>query len=333
MKQLRMTLWSNIFSNDLPIYYRALRDRMEDFSTLLLGETGSGKGAAAAAMGRAGPIPFDKKTGRFSESFTTVFVMANLSQFSESLIESELFGHSKGAFTGAIDRYEGLFAQCSARGTLLLDEIGELSPAVQIKLLRVLQDRTFTPVGSHTRERFAGRVIGATNQPLDKLRSEGRFRDDFYYRLCSDVITIPPLRQRIAESPAELPQMVARLVNRITGGENNKIVNIVVDTLAADLPSDYSWPGNVRELEQAVRRIVLTGHYHGDMTKLTSTLEEDVAKQIREGKLDLKQLSVRYCQILYQRLGTYDSVAKSTGLDRRTVKKYLDTATDKRSVH
>ncbi len=300
---------------------------------MLLGETGSGKGAAAAAMGRAGLIPFDKQTGRFSESFTTVFVMANLSQFSESLIESELFGHSKGAFTGAIDRHEGLFAQCSARGTLFLDEIGELSPAVQIKLLRVLQDRTFTPVGSHTLERFAGRVIGATNQPLDKLRSEGRFRDDFYYRLCSDVITIPPLRQRISESAAELPQMVAQLVSRMTGSENDRIANIVLDSLAADLPPDYPWPGNVRELEQAVRRIVLTGHYHGDMTTSTSSLEEDVVQQIRAGQLDLKQLSIRYCQILYQRLGTYDSVAKRTGLDRRTVKKYLDMSADNKLIH
>ena len=127
--------------------------------------------------------------------------------------------------------------------------------------------------------------------------------------------------------------MVAQLVNRITGSENDRIVNIVLDTLAADLPPDYPWPGNVRELEQAVRRIVLTGHYRGDMTTSTSTLEEDVVQQMRAGQLDLKQLSIRYCQILYQRLGTYDSVAKRTGLDRRTVKKYLDMAADQKLTH
>src|SRR5256885_4529537 len=143
---------------------------MEEFSTLLLGETGTGKGTAAAAIGRSGFIPYDDKQHRFAESFTRSFVALNLSQHPETLIESELFGHRKGAFTGAVEAHEGIFARCSPHGAIFLDEIGDVSTPVQIKLLQVVEDRTFSPVGSHERQRFRGRVISATHKPLHELR-------------------------------------------------------------------------------------------------------------------------------------------------------------------
>src|SRR5262245_42484766 len=208
MRRLRESLWNNLFTHDMRGFNAALWNRMEDFSTLLLGETGTGKGAAAAAIGRSGFIPYLPAERRFAENFTETFIATNLSQFPESLIESELFGHRKGAFTGAIDHHEGVFERCSAHGALFLDEIGEVATPVQIKLLQVLQERTFTPVGGRDQKRFSGRVIAATNQPLDRLRAEGRFREDFFYRLCSDVIAMPTLRQRIAESGSELPELV-----------------------------------------------------------------------------------------------------------------------------
>src|SRR5512133_1671932 len=209
MHALRLQLWNNIFTCSINWYERHLWNRMEDFSTLLLGETGTGKGAAAAAIGRSGFIPFDEKKGCFAESFMRSFIALNLSQFPEALIESELFGHRKGAFTGAVETHEGVFARCSAHGAIFLDEIGDVSIPVQTKLLQVLQERTFSPVGGHEKQRFRGRVIAATNKPLDVLRRGGQFRDDFFYRLCSDVVVVPTLRQRIEEEPGELDDLIA----------------------------------------------------------------------------------------------------------------------------
>jgi len=231
MKKLRLSLWNNVFTSDPRTYDRLLWNRMEDFSTILLGETGTGKGSAAAAIGRSGFIPFDRKKGQFTHNFNETFIAINLSQFPESLIESELFGHRKGAFTGAVSNHVGLFERCSAYGSLFLDEIGDISIPVQIKLLQVLQERTFTPVGSHDHKRFAGRVIAASNRSITELRRQGNFRDDFFYRLCSDVITVPTLRQRIKELPSELEQMVNLLVTRMTGQKSPNLTDMILETL------------------------------------------------------------------------------------------------------
>src|SRR5688572_16083157 len=281
MRRLREALWNNVFTHDMRGYDAALCGRMEDFATLLLGETGTGKGQAAAAIGRSEFIPYLPAERRFAANFTETFIAINLSQFAENLIESELFGHRKGAFTGAIDHHQGVFERCNAHGALFLDEIGEVSVPAQIKLLQVLQERTFTPVGGHEKKRFPGRVVAATNRKLDALRREGRFRDDFYYRLCSDVIEVPTLRQRIAESPAELEQLVALLVERIAGFQSAELLQTVTDSLEKHLPSDYAWPGNVRELEQAVRRVLLTGRYAGDLAQAPLDEEETLLERLR----------------------------------------------------
>jgi len=327
MKKLRLALWNNVFTCDVNIYDKHLWNRMEDFSTILEGETGTGKGSAAAAIGRSGFIPFDLKKGQFSHNFTETFITINLSQYPESLIESELFGHYKGAFTGAVANHEGLFERCSAHGALFLDEIGEITVPIQIKLLQVLQERTFTPVGSHSLKRFEGRVIAATNRSLEELRRQRDFRDDFFYRLCSDVITVPTLRQRIEESPSELEQMVNLLFTRMTGQANPKLKDMILETFQRDLPPGYRWPGNVRELEQAIRRVLMTQRYEGDDIFTKSNLDEEFMQRILEGTLKSRELVSQYCTLIYKRFGTYQEVARRTGLDRRTVKSYLQGKT------
>ena len=326
MKQLRRRLWSNVFTHDSRWYEKYLWNRMEDFSTLLLGETGTGKGTAAAAIGRAGFIPFDTKKGVFTESFTRNFIAINLSQYPESLIESELFGHRKGAFTGAVEAHQGIFARCSPHGSIFLDEIGDVSIPVQVKLLQVLQERTFSPVGSHDKMRFNGRVIAATNKPADELRGSGLMRDDFFYRLCSDIIVAPSLRQRLRENPRELDAMLDHVIRRMTGEASPELVQWAREAIERDVGPHYAWPGNVRELEQAVRRILLTSHYEGDRKTVAPDRHARLASDMEAGSLNARELLTAYCSILYERFGTYEEVSKRTGLDRRTVKKYIERA-------
>ena len=332
MKKLRLALWNNVFTFDIGNYDRFLLNRMEDFSTLLLGETGTGKGSAAVAIGRSGFIPFDRKKGQFTPHFNDTFVAVNLSQFPETLIESELFGHRKGSFTGALDNHEGWFERCSPHGALFLDEIGDLNVPMQIKLLKVLQERTFSPVGSRSIKRFEGRVIAATNQPVQRLLEQGRFREDFFYRLSSDVIVVPTLRQRISELPSELEQLVDLLIRRLTGVRSLELNQLVMRALKADLPVGYAWPGNVRELEQAVRRILLTRHYTGNIRNAQPDWEKEFLEKIRSGMLPANQLVIQYCTLLYERYGTYEEVARRAQLDRRTVKKYLQESVVPRSL-
>ncbi len=323
MEELRCHLWNNIFTFDSQWYESFLWDRMEDFSTFILGETGTGKGTVAAAIGRSGYIPFDEKKGCFTESFTSNFISINLSQFPESIIESELFGHKKGAFTGAVEDHQGVFSRCKPHGAIFLDEIGEISIPVQIKLLKVIQERTFQVVGGHQDLRFHGRVIAATNKPLDELRKQGCFRDDFFYRLCSDVISVPTLNQQLNEWPDTLKKLLNHTIKQITGTFSPDLLKSVLTALEKGLPRDYSWPGNVRELEQAVRRVLLTNHYQGDTCEIPTGLQGRLHQGIEEGGLNAQEILAAYCTLLYQRCGTYEEVARKTKLDRRTVKKYI----------
>lgn len=360
MKELKSNLWNNVFTNNIELYDKVLWNRMEDFSTLISGETGTGKGTAAMAIGRSGFIPFNRKKGCFEESFTRAFIPINLSQFPESLLESELFGHKKGSFTGAVEDHKGVFDHCSAHGAIFLDEIGEVPGHVQIKLLRVLQDRVFTPVGSHATSRFRGRVIAATNRSMEEITSGKIFRDDFYYRLSSDTFEVPPLRERIRQEPGELDALLAVTVEKILGEPYPELVQRISGMIKRQLGRDYHWPGNVRELEQCVKRLILRRHYEGHPGVPSSQraplcpdgqtasqlqlpvqqpdrlyqqkgrseserVREELISGVDSGALDASTLLSCYCKLLYKRHGTYEMVAKKTALDRRTVKKYINS--------
>lgn len=324
MKELKKHLWYNVFTYNIELYDRFLWNRMEDFSTLLLGETGTGKGTAAQAIGRSGFIPFDPKTGCFAESFTRAFSSLNLSQHPETLLESELFGHTKGAFTGAVENYQGVFNRCSPHGAILLDEIGEIPAHVQIKLLQVLQERHFTPVGAHEASRFNGRVIAATNRPRAEIEDGKIFRDDFYYRLCSDIIEVPPLRMRIRETPSELNDLLDFTIQKMTGSHAPQLTGKVKTIIDRRLGKDYPWPGNVRELEQCVRSVLLRRDYRGKAKNLEKPdLLHTLHQGIKENTIAVADLVSGYCRLLYRTHGTYEEVARKTGLDRRTIKKYI----------
>lgn len=323
MRSLREQLWNNVCTADIGRYASLLTERMEDFSTIMLGPTGSGKGAAAAAIGRSGFIPYDAARQRFVDAFTSAFIPINLSAYPATLIESELFGHRKGAFTGAIDSYDGVLGRCSPHGAVFLDEIGEVSIPVQIKLLRVLQERNFTPVGSHTALPFRGRVIAATHQDLTAMRREGTFRDDFYYRLCSDVIEVPPLRLRLAEDEGELELLLEHLLARILGDDDSGLVDEVATKLRRGVKGDYPWPGNVRELEQATRRILMGNAFTGETGAAATDDRRALVEGVDAGALTAKGLVSLYCRTLHARHGTYEEVARRVELDRRTVKKHI----------
>lgn len=322
MEELRARMWNTIFTRDINLYVRLLWNRLEDFSTLLLGETGCGKGLVAAAIGRSGYIPYSREKKKFTTSFTQAFLSINLSQFPEQLIESELFGHARGAFTGAIQPHRGIFSRSSPHGSVFLDEIGEVAIPVQVKLLRILQDRNFSPVGSEQTERFAGRVIAATNRNLDRLRAEGHFRNDFFYRLSSDIITIAPLRERLQQDSGELRQLTTHLLERIVGTPGGDLTEKVVEAIHKHPGPNYQWPGNVRELEQCIRQILLHGEYmqHASPHATTQQLHID----LEAGMLTVAEINARYCRMLFNRLGSYQAVARQAGLDRRTVKKYIE---------
>lgn len=318
IQRLRRDLWRIIFTDDISLYEKYLWNRMEDFSTLILGETGTGKGIAAKAIGSSGFIPYDHKTRKFIISFTEGFTPCNLSQISPQLLESELFGHKKGSFTGAVTNHVGIFERCSQHGSIFLDEIGEISTQIQIKLLQILQERCFTPVGSQNSMRFSGRVIAATNQDIEDMRKKNLFRDDFYYRLCTETIHIPTLAERFSEEPSELNLLVNVVLGRILGTTDEELAEKITSTIQKICPNHYTWPGNVRELEQCVRRVLLKGSCEFN-TQPTPNLI-DMTMQIPASEL-LRQ----YCTTLYEKFNTYEAVARITHLDRRTVKRYIDS--------
>lgn len=207
-------------------------------TVLITGESGTGKELIARRI--------HDKSRRFDKPFVTLHCAA----LAESLLESELFGHERGAFTGAVGRREGRFEEADG-GTLFLDEIAEISPTVQVKLLRFLQEREFERVGGNKTIEVDVRVVAATNRDLEKEVKEGRFREDLFFRLNVIHIEAPPLRARVGD----VPVLARHFVNRYAQ-ENQKRINEITLEAIQRLES-YDWPGNVRELENVMERAVV----------------------------------------------------------------------------
>jgi two-component system nitrogen regulation response regulator GlnG len=220
------------------VYKGIGRVASQDVTVLILGESGTGKELVARAI-----YHYSKRShGRF--------LAINCAAIPEPLLESELFGHEKGAFTGADRKRIGKFEQCNG-GTLFLDEIGDMTPLTQTKILRVLQDQCFEPVGGNESIKTDVRVVTATNRNLEELMAAGKFRSDLFFRLNVYTIRLPPLRER----EGDLPLLVDHFIRRFSKELGKNVHAVAPETLA--LLERYHWPGNVRELQSVLKQAIL----------------------------------------------------------------------------
>jgi two-component system response regulator HydG len=276
-------------------------------TVLICGESGTGKELFARAVHANGR----RKKGPF--------VDVNCAALSENLLESELFGHEKGAFTGADRRREGLFSQAD-QGTIFLDEIGEISPSMQVKLLRVLQEREFQRVGGDRKIRVDVRIVAATNRNLREEVTAGRFRQDLFFRLNVVTLIIPPLRDRMEDVPFLAASFLERFAAR-----NNKPVRGFTPG-AVDRMMRYSWPGNVRELENAVERsvVLLVGDYVTER-ELPPSVAGDAADAPASAHRTLSGLSLQDAEkiVIAETMkncgGNKTEAAKFLGVTRKTL--------------
>jgi two-component system response regulator HydG len=295
-----------------------------DASVAIHGESGTGKELVARAI------------HNLSKRAQGPFIKVNCGALAETLLESELFGHERGAFTGAVKRRLGRI-ELADGGTLFLDEIGEISAAMQVKLLRVLQEGTFERVGGEQTLSANLRVISATHRDLQKLIAEGRFREDLFYRLNVVPLAVPALRERRADIPELCRHFIAKLAPR-----TNPAVKAISDDALALLLA-YPFPGNVRELENVIERALalakggiilpsdLPREIRGEVERpAPSPASSNGAMALIEDRPTLAELEQRYVTlILQQEGGNKKRAAEILGIDRRTLYRTLDRGSER----
>jgi DNA-binding NtrC family response regulator len=338
--QLRAAVWESIFSHDMRRYLRILHRRMSDLPTLIVGPSGSGKELVASAIGQSCFIPFDPGKGRFKADESELYVPLNLSALTPTLIESELFGHVKGAFNDAVDRV-GWLKKCGPYGAVFLDEIGELDGSIQVKLLRVLETRRFERVGSTETLEFKGKIVAATNRDLAAEMDAGRFRHDLYYRLCADQVTTPSLAEQLSDRPDDLVDLVRFATRRFldpNSGEEDaaeaEVESLTMEVVAwirEQFGDGYRWPGNFRELGQCVRNVMIRGRYlppsrGGDRDDRPGPVEE-LLTQVRESTATRDELLGRYYALVrHESEGNYREAGRRLKVDWKTVRDRHDRA-------
>jgi sigma-54 interacting transcriptional regulator len=320
--RLRAAVWQSIFTHDMRRYRRTLYARMSDFATLVTGASGTGKELVASAIAHSRYLPFDERKLLFADDAAAFFPI-NISALSPTLVESELFGHRRGAFTGAVGDRKGWLETCTQFGSVFLDELGDMDPAIQVKLLRVIETRTFHAVGDTASRKFQGKLIAATNRDLAADIRSGRFREDLYYRLCSDQVTTPSLADQLADAPHILPEIVHYVARRVAGDEGAELAGEVTAWIERNLEPDYAWPGNYRELEQCVKNVMIRRDYRPSRSPVPDAVDEFV-KDLRAGRLTADDALSRYSTIVYRQTGSYEETARRLGIDRRTVKSRID---------
>jgi DNA-binding NtrC family response regulator len=280
-------------------------------TVLILGETGTGKELVARTI------------HRYSERASRRFVTVNCSALADGLLESELFGHVKGAFTGAATSRPGLFREAD-NGTLFLDEIGDISPGLQARLLRVLQEHEIVPVGSEAPVRVDVRVLAATHRDLPELVRQGRFREDLYYRLDVVTLSLPPLRDRRQDIPLLIDHFLRTLSSRHGRGP------VAIDPEAQRRLLGYDWPGNIRELQNVLERAVLLAeqgvigpeHLATSVRPSPATLpdtgtQESVLRPLEELERD------HVIRVLAATGGNREESSRILGISRRTLTRMI----------
>ena len=297
--------------------FRVVRQIADSKSTvLIMGESGTGKELISRA------IHYESNRKNFP------FVTINCAAIPETLIESELFGHEKGAFTNAIEKKLGRF-EIAHRGTLFLDEIGELSLSTQAKILRFLEEKEFTRVGGSKTLKVDVRLITATNRDLNQLLKKGEFREDLYYRINVVPIVIPPLRERKEDIPSLLDHFMKKF-----NDENNKKVK-GVSKEALELMMNYDWPGNVRELENLIERVIaLTSHDYVQPNELPFSLTNvpkinGLKDSVLDGKLPFLRVEEEFergiiLDALKRANYIQSQAAEMLGISRRILKYKMD---------
>tara|TARA_B110001454_G_C12723220_1_gene435930 strand:+ start:12971 stop:14374 length:1404 start_codon:yes stop_codon:yes gene_type:complete len=274
-------------------------------SVLISGESGSGKELVARALHNASPRK------------NKPFIAINCTAIPEHLLESELFGHVKGSFTGAVSDKKGLFEEAN-HGTLFLDEIGDMSLQLQAKLLRVLQDRQIRAVGSNTHKDIDVRIIAATHRDLKIMAKDGKFREDLFYRLNVVPIRVPPLRERLED----IPMLVDSFIKKFAIRNGSTVEGATPEAMSVLMA--HPWPGNVRELENVIERAIVlsTGKLIEKNVILGSALEEAQQNidQLHSDRPTLEKLEERYIKLIMgEAKNKKDEAARILGISRRTL--------------
>ena len=330
--RLRAAVWEAIFTTDLRAYQDGLFACVAEVPTLITGPTGTGKELVAQTLGGSRYLPFNPSTKRFVARHDAHFHPLNLSALSPSLIESELFGHHKGSFTGALADTPGWLEEVGPWGTVFLDEIGELEEKLQVKLLRVLERRTFQRLGERKERRFEGRIVSATNRDLAAEMAAGRFRGDLYYRLCGQLITTPSLREQLDGAPEEMSHLVRFFAAKVSKPRFAEALAEKAERwIAANLPLDYPWPGNVRELEQCVRSIMMSGRYRPAQASAAPATaaaagqgSDDFQRRFDAGALSAEEVLRRYVTVVHAQTGSQRETARRLGIDRAQIAAKID---------
>lgn len=326
MQRLRATVWACCFGPSLEAYERGLWQRLSELGLWVEGAPGAGHEQVARVLAASQWRAYDERRGCF-EQLSSELIVVDLEGLTALEQEALLFGHRKGALLpkssiGALERAQP--------GQLIwIEGLERACGALQLKLARAQQQRRFMPAGSDQALELNARMILSLKRSAADLIDEGELLSEAYYKLGAACVALPPLSARLREAASpqqELAQLIAALcADRIDAQAPDH--EHIAQTLISALGPDYAWPGNLHELTHAIAQVELLGSYQISDARQATTSDvvdaQALAMSLVQGEISIKELTERYCVMLYEQLGTYEAVAARTGLDRRTVKKYI----------